>query len=180
MGPVQGPMAPAEAVAVLFTRANLPCRAVADPWTPVWTKLAVNCAINPITALTGILNGPVAESDPAERLVRDVTVEVLAVARASGVDPGSAETVADRVLAVARATAGNRSSMGQDVDRGDTHRDRLHQRRSDPRGGSVGRAHSREPGVDPVGEDPRKRPQAQYGPRQLKKEVVTAFPLWTP
>lgn len=82
----------------------------------VWGKLAVNAAINPLTALHGIPNGALLE-DPALRArMRAAAREVGAVAAAQGIvlaaDPAeAAETVA-------RRTAPNRSSMLQDVDRG--------------------------------------------------------------
>ncbi|WP_025323561.1 ketopantoate reductase family protein [Deferrisoma camini] len=118
LGPYRpGPDRFAQRAAAMLTGAGLPARAVADPWPPVWKKLAVNCAINPVTALTGIRNGPVAAWDPARELAADAAREAAAVARAEGVDLGDPEDLVGFVTAVARATAENRSSMGQDVDR---------------------------------------------------------------
>ena len=82
----------------------------------VWGKLVVNAGINPITALLGIRNGELLESEPAHALLREVAHETAEVARARGVnlpfdDPG--EWVAN----VARQTASNCSSMLQDVQR---------------------------------------------------------------
>lgn len=119
LGPYRpGPDAFTARVAETFTRAGLPARAVDDPRPAVWKKLAVNCAINPVTALTGIRNGPVAEWEPARELAAEAAREAWAVARAEGVDLGDPDELASFVLSVARATAQNRSSMGQDVDRG--------------------------------------------------------------
>lgn len=80
-----------------------------------WRKLAVNCAINALTALLDVDNGAVLD-DPARRmLVEKAAREVAAVAAATGVTlPGDA---AEEALAVARRTAGNRSSMRQDLAR---------------------------------------------------------------
>jgi 2-dehydropantoate 2-reductase len=84
--------------------------------TEVWRKLAVNCAVNPLSAILGLRNGALLE-DPAlrERLGR-VAREVEAVAKARGTPLG---TDAVRLVEdVARKTSGNRSSMLQDLDRG--------------------------------------------------------------
>jgi 2-dehydropantoate 2-reductase len=80
----------------------------------IWEKLMVNVGINAITALTGIRNGLVAELEPARELCREAVREAMEVAQAAGfpMRPGMEE----KVLAIARATARNRSSMGQDVD----------------------------------------------------------------
>lgn len=96
---------------------GIPSRRAPDIWASVWKKLAVNCGINALTALTGIRNGRVPEIPEAADLLRDAVREAAAVARAGGLDLGAPDALADQVLAVATATAANRSSMGQDVDR---------------------------------------------------------------
>ncbi|MHB8766882.1 MAG: ketopantoate reductase family protein [Deferrisomatales bacterium] len=118
LGPYRG-AAPetAGAIAAALTGAGLPARAVADPWPAVWRKLAVNCGINAVAALTGTRNGQLAEIPEAAALLADAVAEVAAVARVAGVDLGEPAALADAVLAVARATGTNRASMGQDVDR---------------------------------------------------------------
>ena len=81
----------------------------------VWNKLLVNVGINALTAILGVPNGVLAESPEAETLLRAAVAEAAAVARAKGIsisgDP------AERALAVARATATNRSSMLADMER---------------------------------------------------------------
>lgn len=80
----------------------------------IWEKLMVNVGINAITALTGIRNGFVADLQPARRLSRAAVREAMEVAKAAGFPmPAGME---EKVLSIARATARNRSSMGQDVD----------------------------------------------------------------
>ncbi len=88
---------------------------VSDLRPHAWRKLAVNCALNALTALLDVDNGAVLD-DPARRLlVERAAREVAAVAGAAGVAlPGDA---AEDALAVARRTAGNRSSMRQDLAR---------------------------------------------------------------
>lgn len=82
----------------------------------LWQKLAVNAAINPVTALTGMRNGPAAAA--AEDVMRAAARETAAAARDAGVDAGKERDLADMAIRVARSTAENRSSMLQDVSAG--------------------------------------------------------------
>jgi 2-dehydropantoate 2-reductase len=89
----------------------------ADPIEPhVWAKAVVNAALNPVTALAGEPNGYVVENRAAGALAGVLACEAAAVAAAGGIllpfdDPAA------YVLGIARATASNRSSMLQDIDR---------------------------------------------------------------
>ncbi len=108
-----------EAVAGLLNRAGLPARAEADIRPVLWRKLVVNAALNPVAALAGVPNGEVARRPALAALCRALAEEGRAVARAVGVrlpDRGAAEAA----LETARATAGNRCSMLQDVEAGRT------------------------------------------------------------
>ncbi len=104
-----------ERVVELFRQAGL----VAEPSDQVerliWEKLMVNVGINAITALTGIRNGVIARMEEASGLCRAAVCEAVQVAGAKGFPMGM--DMVERVLSVAGATARNRSSMGQDVDR---------------------------------------------------------------
>jgi 2-dehydropantoate 2-reductase len=83
----------------------------------LWGKLAANCGINALTALLRIRNGELLDRPDAANLLRRAADECAAVARASGVTlpfPDAAE----RACEAARLTAGNFSSMLQDVLRG--------------------------------------------------------------
>ena len=80
----------------------------------VWAKLAVNAAINPLTALLKVPNGFIAENSQARDLAEQAASEVARVATAKGI-PISAREASAQALSVARATANNRSSMLQDV-----------------------------------------------------------------
>lgn len=105
-----------DALVDLFNGAGLVTQASDAMEGHIWRKLLINVGINAITALTGIRNGGVADLEAARDLSRTAVEEAMAVARAKGI-----AVVADmvqQVLAVARATAQNRSSMGQDVDFG--------------------------------------------------------------
>jgi len=108
--------APAVGIAAALNAAGIDTTLAADIRRTVWDKLLVNVGINAITALTGIRNGQLLDLDVTGDLCRAAVQEAAAVARARGIDVRG--DAAEHVLQVARATAANRSSMGQDVDRG--------------------------------------------------------------
>ena len=83
----------------------------------VWGKLVVSAAINPLTALLRVPNGDLLERPSARVAMASLAMETTAVASASGVHLPFADPVL-AVEEVARRTAGNRSSMFQDVKRG--------------------------------------------------------------
>lgn len=115
LGPAQQARLPQ--LAALFAAAGLETHLVDNTDGLVWGKLAVNAAINPLTALLRVPNGFLAEHEALVGLMGRAAREVGDVAAAQGIalpfdDP------AERALTVARATAANRSSMLQDVLRG--------------------------------------------------------------
>jgi 2-dehydropantoate 2-reductase len=83
----------------------------------LWEKLAINAAINPVTALAGVENGALAPPGPLADLARSAGREVTRVARADGTSLSAAATV-DAIEDVVAATARNHSSMSQDVAEG--------------------------------------------------------------
>jgi len=103
-------------VADLLTTAGLPTTVAPDPRPLIWAKLAVNCGINALTAILRVPNGELLGRPGARRLMEAAAAEAGAVAAAAGIT--LAEDPVERVLQVARATAANRSSMLQDVERG--------------------------------------------------------------
>jgi len=102
--------------AQLFNDAGIECEAVEDARVPVWNKLLINVGINAITALTAIKNGEILDLEVTRNLSRAAVEEAMVVARGRGISVR--EGMVEHVLAVAKATAVNRSSMGQDVDNG--------------------------------------------------------------
>lgn len=96
--------------------AGLRVRRVNDIQREVWRKLLVNAAINPVSADHRVPNGQLAE-DPWRGQALRLLSEALAVARAEGFEFSREEAEAD-LFRVVRATAQNRSSMLQDVERG--------------------------------------------------------------
>jgi 2-dehydropantoate 2-reductase len=77
----------------------------------------INVGINPLTALTGLRNGELLEHPEIKAVMKRAVEEAMTVALDLGVETGLDDPV-ERVYAVAEATAANRSSMLQDVERG--------------------------------------------------------------
>ncbi|MBL0520732.1 ketopantoate reductase family protein [Aeromonas enteropelogenes] len=82
--------------------------------TRQWQKLAINCAINPLTALHKLKNGELAGPRFADTL-QQVCVEVADVMCAEGMQT-TAEELLRRVMTVVELTADNYSSMHQDME----------------------------------------------------------------
>lgn len=103
-------------VATMFNDAAIDTTITTEIKPVLWRKLFANVGINAITALTGIRNGELVDLAETENLVRLVVKEALEVAKAYQipVEPDALE----HVFTIARATATNRSSMGQDIDAG--------------------------------------------------------------
>lgn len=118
IGPMEPPDLPAHhELADAMAEVGLETDVVADIRTRLWAKAAVNAAINPITAITGLPNGALLEIDELERLHEAAAAETERVARAAGIGVDEGAWV-EKARTVARRTARNRSSMLQDVERG--------------------------------------------------------------
>jgi 2-dehydropantoate 2-reductase len=83
----------------------------------LWAKAIANAAINPLTTLWRVTNGEVLVGDARRSVMATLVREAVSVALASGVVSPFDDAVA-YVESVCRATAANRSSMLQDVERG--------------------------------------------------------------
>lgn len=83
----------------------------------VWSKLVINAAINPLTALLRVPNGELLTCPTARLLMGELAREAAAVAAAQKIPLTFADPVA-AAEGVAQRTASNRSSMLQDVERG--------------------------------------------------------------
>ena len=102
----------ANAIALL-ERALPPVHYQANILTSLWTKLSINAVINPLTALNNMQNKRIAEAAFAETR-HAICHEFTSVANAYGYDFNE-DDVHEKVLAVAKATGENYSSMHQDV-----------------------------------------------------------------
>jgi 2-dehydropantoate 2-reductase len=104
-------------IATALSSSGLQTVAVDDIHRWVWRKLAVNAAINPLTALAGVQNS-VLSTDPGLRTAAEILArEVVAVGKATGVKIDLNEVLA-AVDDVARSTGENRSSMLVDIETG--------------------------------------------------------------
>lgn len=90
---------------------------IQDARTLIWSKLVVNSAINPLTAILQIPNGQLLERPAARLLLRALAEETAAVAIAEKVVLAASDPV-QMVENVAIRTASNHSSMFQDIQRG--------------------------------------------------------------
>jgi len=83
-------------------------------WQALWIKLAINCAINPFTAILDCPNGEILNSDLFRQHWPALKMELTAMLQAAGY-PCPVDALENKVAHVARATAQNISSMLQDV-----------------------------------------------------------------
>ncbi|YCO04340.1 2-dehydropantoate 2-reductase [Vibrio sp. VNB-15] len=94
-------------------------------WNPninaaLWTKLAINCAINPLTAIHQCKNGELAAAEFATKLA-NLTRELVEVMNKEEIEVDF-DSLHTTIMQVVNATAANYSSMRQDV---------FHQRRTE-------------------------------------------------
>ncbi len=106
-----------QTLAAHLTGAGWRTVAVDDIHRWVWRKLAVNCAINPLTALGGVSNAAIRENPALAAAAAQIAAEVVAVAKAENVNIELAEVTA-AIDEVARNTGTNRSSMLVDLEHG--------------------------------------------------------------
>ena len=103
-------------IVAAMTVALGPLTVVADIYPQLWQKLAINVAINPLTAIENCQNGQLAAPRYQPQIAALVS-EVCQVATASGYPMNVAASLA-KVHQVIAATTNNFSSMQQDVQAG--------------------------------------------------------------
>lgn len=104
-------------LADMLRRAGFSVEVVPEAEGLLWSKLVINVAINPLTALLRIPNGELLARPEARNLLAAAAREAAEVAAASGLRLVYTDPVA-AAESVARHTARNTSSMLQDVLRG--------------------------------------------------------------
>jgi len=113
----EGSLEEAVGIAQRLPSAELDIRPVAAILPALWRKLAINCAINALTAVHGCPNGALLDNaeyrDEFEGLCAEISAILAALEMAT-----LARELPERAAGVARATAANRSSMLQDVTAG--------------------------------------------------------------
>lgn len=107
----------AEYAATVLTSAGLRAESREDARRILWRKLALNAAVNPLTALLDRENGALLQTPALARIARAAAREAAAVGARRGFLPEGYDPVPrlERLLA---ETRGNRSSMAEDLARG--------------------------------------------------------------
>jgi 2-dehydropantoate 2-reductase len=101
----------------MFEYAEIPCRVSEAIEEELWTKMAMNCAYNAISAITRARYGRMASFTPVCELMKRAIAETVAVAHAEGVslsEPAMVEAALELGEKMSRAT----SSTAQDIARG--------------------------------------------------------------
>jgi len=114
--PEGSPTGLVHALAARLSDAGFPTVVSDNAMGHVWAKFVLNCAINPLCALTGLRAGEIARHPPTARLLERLLDEVLAVATAKGIrlpDPDIRRHVLDHAF-----ERYNRPSMLQHVESG--------------------------------------------------------------
>ena len=93
--------------------------ALASTWesdieTALWQKLAINCAINPLTALHRCPNGDLINQPGLAEELSQLVTEISRISVANGFSDIAA-TLAEKVRDVISGTSSNQSSMLQDI-----------------------------------------------------------------
>ncbi|HET9096519.1 MAG TPA: 2-dehydropantoate 2-reductase [Candidatus Baltobacteraceae bacterium] len=114
LGELDGAATPRiEHLSQAFRRAGLTAPVEPDIRRIIWRKLVNNLALNPVSALTRATVQTMLNDPPVRALLRAIIEEGLAIARASGVDPG---VDADERLKWAQHIADVKTSMLQDLE----------------------------------------------------------------
>lgn len=103
----------AEEIAGILTAAGVETRVSDDVMASLWAKLVVNCAINPLSAITDLPYGKFAAQEGMPELMQDIAREARSVAQAEGVSVPDA--VFETIRTIPVTMAGQHSSTAQDL-----------------------------------------------------------------
>jgi len=103
-----------EEIARIFNQAGIETSVTDDVAGTVWSKVIINAAINPLTAILRLRNGELINYPEAREIMKDTVEETVAVAKAKNIHLKWPDPVAQTVR-VCQATANNYSSMLQDI-----------------------------------------------------------------
>ncbi len=104
-------------IAAMFERGGIPCRISENIEVELWSKLAMNCGYNAISALSQAKYGRVLHTPSTREVLKQAIVETVAVANAAGV-PLAEATVVEAGLKLGEVMAEATSSTAQDLARG--------------------------------------------------------------
>ncbi len=103
-------------VADLLNGAGIETRVSDDVMGSLWTKLIVNCAMNPLSAITRLPYGEMVSQDGMPQLIDDIVREALSVAHAEGIS--IPDTIFETIRTIPISMPGQHSSTAQDLMRG--------------------------------------------------------------
>ena len=98
----------------IFIKNEIDARVSDNIESVIWSKLLINAAINPLTAILGVRNGELPNIDAAKEIMKDAVDEVILVCEKKGIKLAF-ENPLDKALSVCNATSQNISSMLSDV-----------------------------------------------------------------
>lgn len=121
IGECDGPPSPrVTALAAAMSAAGLATTTAADMRAVIWDKLLVNVATGALAAITGLDYGNLYDIPEIRDTALAAVAEAMAVARAAGVRPQTADPQAAWDLAARGLPFGFRTSMLQSLDKGQT------------------------------------------------------------
>lgn len=104
----------AEQLATLLSSSTLDVFSTKDIWRRLWIKLAINCAINPFTAILNCKNGEIRDHSFFKSRITTLCQELSSAMKLNTIDL-SAREIQTKVEEVLEKTTDNISSMLQDV-----------------------------------------------------------------
>jgi len=113
-GPEGSPERPSKRLVSAFNKAGFKTESTANVEGLIWGKLIINVGINALTAITRLKNGRLPELKGTRSVMEEAVKEAVAVANAKKIQFPYHDPLG-RVMDVCRDTAGNISSMLQDV-----------------------------------------------------------------
>ena len=117
IGELDGRITPRiEELARMFNSAGIETKVIADPMAEIWTKFELNCAVNALTAITGLRSGEIYRTPEVSALQDRVIDEILAVIERKGVrltEPDPRKKIKDHCR-----VRYNRPSMMQHIEQG--------------------------------------------------------------
>jgi 2-dehydropantoate 2-reductase len=73
-----------ESLCELITKGGIPSEKTNDIEKDLWAKMLYNCALNPLGAILDVPYGTLAENEPTQRIMDNITEEIFNVMAASG------------------------------------------------------------------------------------------------
>lgn len=98
----------------LFNASSISCSISKDLDSVIWSKLIINIAINPLTAILQVKNGDLLKFNESRLLMQMASSEAERIAKRKRIKLLYGDTQT-KIEAVCRATSGNISSMLQDI-----------------------------------------------------------------